>query len=108
VDFSNAGNRTAITLTTDTGAYGYGNTTGVTNDVESYCVRVSSDCTKVDFFHWNNGLDAASACNNEKYVLSGGLNPGEKFTIYIQARIPFGVAAGTAAAGTVSLIASAA
>jgi hypothetical protein len=106
IDFSVAGNYTSITLTDD-GTNGIGNVSMDGKDTDFYCVRVSANCQTVDFFYWNNGLDDASeaSCNNDQQT-SDTLTPGSSITIYLQARIPFGVAAGTTVPGTVTLIAS--
>jgi hypothetical protein len=106
IDFTVAGNYTTFGLTSD-GTYGIGNVSMDGKDTDFYCVRVSDDCSTVDFFYWNNGLDDSSeaSCNNDQQV-SDTLNPGASITIYLQARIPFGVAAGTTVPGTVTLVAS--
>ena len=110
IDFSNAGNYTSITLTEhSSGTYGVGDLdTHPSSDLSDYCIRVWDNCTMVEFFFWNNAIDAAAGgtCDNELYAFSGTLNPGQSFTVYLQARIPFGVASGSASTGTVTFIAS--
>jgi hypothetical protein len=107
IDFTVAGNYTSVSLTDGGSGYGYGNVSMAGKETDFYCVKVSDDCQTVDFFYWNSLFDddAEAACVNEQYV-SDSLTPGSSITIYLQARIPFGVAAGTASTGTVTLIAS--
>lgn len=110
INFSNTGNYTSITLTEhSSGTYGVGDLDShPSSDLSSYCIRVWDNCTMAEFFYWNNAIDAAAGgtCDNELYAFSGTLNPGSTFTIYLQARIPYGVAAGQTTPGTVSLIAA--
>lgn len=106
VDFTDADKYTEFALS-NYDNYGYANISMAGNVTDFYCAKVSADCQTIDWSHWNNALDPGSNCDTEVYVHSGGpLNPGQSLTIYLKARIPFGVAAGSAVTGTVSFTAS--
>ncbi len=109
-DFTNSGNYTAIDLTASDGY-----TTGEgeipsSHPLAGYCVQVSADCSTVKIFHFNKDLDdgdGTSVCSSDQYVYNGTLEPGDTTEIWLEAKIPLGVAEGDVSAGTLTITASA-
>jgi hypothetical protein len=106
IDFTNAAHYFTETATDGGDGYGYINLTEAGHDLDYYCVRVSANCQTVDFFHWDVDTDSGANCNADEYVYTGTLAPGSNFEVYLQARIPFGVASGSAETAILSFVAS--
>jgi len=78
-----------------------------THDLGEYCVAIKDDCSEVKFFHFNKALDTAgNACGEDEYVFNGNLQPGNTTSVWLEAKIPLGVADGDVSQGTLTFIAS--
>lgn len=91
---------------TDSDLYGAADITLASNPTEDYCVALRSNGNFLRLIGWNTALDTAGACNNDRRIYSGTLNPGQTMVIGIGARIPYGVAQGALSQGTLRIVAT--
>ena len=107
IDFTDANQYDATTTLAADSGWGFGDVSIVGHPLDGYCVRVSADCETVDFFHWDGDLDTGTICSNDELVYpTSSLTPGSNFEVYLQARIPLGVAAGSASTATLTFTAA--
>ncbi len=79
---------------------------------ETYCLFTAGSCDYFIITKWNKDLDEGTAddCSADDYIFLGStlnpLQPGNVTQIKLAPRIPFGVAAGNLAQGTLTIYAS--
>ncbi|VVB52455.1 Uncharacterised protein [uncultured archaeon] len=121
IDFSVAGNRQLVTLTTD-GGQGWAvgaiaGTGGANTRLGPYCVAANSACSKVRIYRWNMEAPGATnaACTQALYFVGATTDtqsryttapflPGTSRVVNIRIRVPFGVYEGSVTQGTLTVI----
>jgi hypothetical protein len=101
---------TTVTLSVTSASWGAGDITlGNVSDTsfgETYCLVVPEDCTNVSVVRYNMGVmpyDAGGICSNDANFFSGQLGPGDETDMHVRAYVPYGVAAGNVAQGTLTV-----
>lgn len=81
---------TPETLSTTDWSWGYADIdNGGNAELQEYSVGVSSDCSEVVIFKYNNGL--CTSCADADYLYAGNLMPGSSTFFWVALKVPQGI-----------------
>ena len=86
--------------TTNNGLGAYGKISGFGNKLDDHYIYVNASCDYIILYRWNRDLGGGD------YLFQGTLKPGATLDWKVEARVPYGVAAGSIQEGMITFIAS--
>jgi len=105
-DFSSGSDYIEFTLTSNSAKTGgWTALSGFGSKLDNHYIYVNASCDYVVLYRWNLDVDGETNNGGGDYLFQGTLNPGEYLNWKLEARVPYGVAAGSLKTGVITFIA---